>query len=128
MAYSPTTWQTGDTVTAEKLNNIEQGIANAGGAFLVPSEDNAYTLGKTWKEIYDALQAGKPTYIYVPGGEYDPTSGGTAVLTPILFATGAGGEDPYYSVTAVNPMFGGVTAYDASSANGYPVMRDNSDG
>jgi len=27
MAYTPTEWQTGDTVTAEKLNNIENGIA-----------------------------------------------------------------------------------------------------
>ena len=26
MSYSSTTWQTGDVVTANKLNNIEQGI------------------------------------------------------------------------------------------------------
>ena len=26
MAYNKTTWQTGDTITAEKLNNIENGI------------------------------------------------------------------------------------------------------
>ena len=30
--YTPTTWVSGDTVTAEKLNNIEQGIANGGGS------------------------------------------------------------------------------------------------
>ena len=30
MAYSPTTWSTGDTITASALNKIEQGIANAG--------------------------------------------------------------------------------------------------
>ena len=29
MAYTPTTWQSGDTITAEKLNNIESGISNA---------------------------------------------------------------------------------------------------
>ena len=29
MAYTPTTWQGGDTITAEKLNNIESGISNA---------------------------------------------------------------------------------------------------
>ena len=29
--YVPTEWQCGDTITAEKLNKIEQGIANAGG-------------------------------------------------------------------------------------------------
>lgn len=30
-SYAPTTWTTGDIITATKLNNIEQGIANAGG-------------------------------------------------------------------------------------------------
>lgn len=29
MAYTPTTWVTGDTITAVKLNNMEQGIANS---------------------------------------------------------------------------------------------------
>ncbi len=31
MAYTPTTWVTGDDVTATKLNKIENGIANAKG-------------------------------------------------------------------------------------------------
>lgn len=31
MSYTPTTWTTGDTITASSLNKIEQGIANAGG-------------------------------------------------------------------------------------------------
>lgn len=35
MAYTPTTWNTGDDVTATKLNKIENGIANAGGYDLV---------------------------------------------------------------------------------------------
>lgn len=28
MAYTPTTWQTGDLITAERLNHLEQGVAN----------------------------------------------------------------------------------------------------
>lgn len=28
MAYEPTTWSTGDTITAEKLNKLEQGVKN----------------------------------------------------------------------------------------------------
>jgi len=28
MSYTKTTWSTGDTITAEKLNNIETGIKN----------------------------------------------------------------------------------------------------
>ena len=31
MPYEPKTWTCGDTITADDLNNIEQGIANAGG-------------------------------------------------------------------------------------------------
>lgn len=32
MSYDKTTWQTGDVITATKLNNIEDGIANASGS------------------------------------------------------------------------------------------------
>lgn len=28
MAYEPTTWNKGDVVTAEKMNKLEQGVAN----------------------------------------------------------------------------------------------------
>ena len=31
MSYTPTQWNTGDTITASALNKIENGIANAGG-------------------------------------------------------------------------------------------------
>lgn len=37
MSYTPTNWQTGDTVTAQKLNKMEQGIAEV--AKLSPSSD-----------------------------------------------------------------------------------------
>lgn len=43
MSYTPTTWQTGDTITAAGLNKIEQGIANAGGSsydIVVTAGDN----------------------------------------------------------------------------------------
>lgn len=32
MTYNPTTWNTGDTITATAMNKIENGIANAGGS------------------------------------------------------------------------------------------------
>lgn len=61
MAYEPTTWASGDTITSTKLNKIEQGIANGGGVFLVNgSTDNSgtVTLDKTAGEIWSALQNG----------------------------------------------------------------------
>ena len=35
MGYTPTTWTTGDTITATALNKIENGIAGAGGYDLI---------------------------------------------------------------------------------------------
>lgn len=60
MAYIPTDWQTGDTITADKLNNIEQGIANASGAVIVgyTISNGTLTFDKTWQEIYDSITAG----------------------------------------------------------------------
>ena len=39
MAYTPTTWTTGDTVTAALLNKMEQGIASEGSAFVETTFD-----------------------------------------------------------------------------------------
>lgn len=36
MAYVKTTWQTGDVITAEKLNNIEDGVEANADAFVAP--------------------------------------------------------------------------------------------
>lgn len=35
MAYTPTTWTTGDTITASAMNKLENGVANAGGYDLI---------------------------------------------------------------------------------------------
>lgn len=35
MSYTPTTWQTGDTITAEKLNNMESGIEAANETLVI---------------------------------------------------------------------------------------------
>ena len=63
MAYVKTVWETGDVITAAKLNNAENGIEAAnekGGVFMI-SETNVedvHTLGKTWQEIHDAIESG----------------------------------------------------------------------
>lgn len=43
MSYTPTTWTTGDTITATALNKIEQGIAGAGGGYDLVIEYDAPT-------------------------------------------------------------------------------------
>ena len=73
MAYTPTNWATGDTVTATKLNKLEQGVANAGSAMIVDTNGEYTgnvgefyyneTLNATFAQIYDALADGTPVYI-----------------------------------------------------------------
>lgn len=78
MSYNKTTWSTGDTITAEKLNNIEGGIeeANSGdnnnillihayGIYDDYDETYTYTADKYAIEIKQAVENGKtPLLIY----------------------------------------------------------------
>ena len=63
MAYVPTNWQTGDTITAEKLNKAEQGIEQASSfrfdAEITYADEDVGTLDKTFTEIETAFNAGK---------------------------------------------------------------------
>lgn len=63
MSYTPTEWQTGDTITAEKLNNMEDGIENANEPFIVTltptAQDYSGTMDKTVAEINAAYEAGR---------------------------------------------------------------------
>lgn len=58
MSYTPTNWSAGDTVTSAKLNKMEQGIANAGGANILVAHcgdiSSNITLDVTLKQIVDA--------------------------------------------------------------------------
>lgn len=62
MAYTPTTWTTGDTITASAMNKIEQGIADGGGGAVIITDDGT-SLDKTYAEIYDLINSGTPCYI-----------------------------------------------------------------
>ena len=77
MSYTKTTWETGDVITAEKLNKMEDGIESAagsssGGATLVVTyseEGTTGTLNKTWNEIKDAFPN-----VVIEGSPIDTTS------------------------------------------------------
>lgn len=91
MAYTPTNWTTGDTITAAKLNKIEQGIADGGGggalviecnsSFIDAIESNS-SLDKTFEEIHTALSSGTPCYIHVENGNSDTAYG--AAMLPVV--------------------------------------------
>ena len=42
MAYEPTEWKTGDVITAEKMNKIENGITNASGIRIIRFSQDEY--------------------------------------------------------------------------------------
>ena len=69
MSYEKQTWQTGDIVTADKLNHMEDGIESSGGVFCVtfnyddePSGEGYFTnvtQDHTFEEAMTAYNAGK---------------------------------------------------------------------
>lgn len=90
MSYSPSPWETGDVITAEKLNNSSLFVIKAAG---VASQDNPQTtptLDKTYNEIKRALDAGMTLVICYD--ESSPVGEATAVL-PLQFKISSGLEE-----------------------------------
>ena len=57
MAYEPTQWRSGDTITSERLNKMEQGIAGGGSG-------DAYVLHTTMTVTPAENENGQPTFTY----------------------------------------------------------------
>lgn len=68
MAYVETVWRCGDEITADRMNNLEEGVQQAlgccgGGEPLIVRVDwSNGTLNKTFGEIKQALFGGRPIY------------------------------------------------------------------
>lgn len=111
MGYEPTTWHGGDVLSAEAMNKIENGIANAGSGALeveVIGDGGILTLNKTWQEIHDAFPN---VYIYFDlGGAVQKIS-----IYGIQYAR-------YEYEVMIGEDF-----FITDSPNGYPVL-ENSDG
>ena len=128
MPYTKNTWETGDTITAEKLNNLEDGADRIVKVMSVIDEQNtgAYTLDKTWQEIHDALAAGKIVIAYSVNIQWTDPDLATIVPQYILTAEHSG----LYTVTYVSvsgqggstPMLIGGT-WSCSSADDYPYYE-----
>ena len=114
MAYEKTTWSNGDTITAEKLNNIENGIASgvlAVGIYVNSSDSTlTLTLDKTWNEIYTVISNGG---ICVAGEYYDGAVS-CSLVNSAHIDDGIGGSTLY--VIEV-----GEQTYVNNSIDGYPV-------
>ena len=142
MSYTPTTWNTGDTITASAMNKIENGIANAGSALIVTQSNvnGEYTLDKTVQEIYDAISNGTPAYlIYIYGSVIDEFIG-EQYLCPIMGIYRYGGMTDQYRIAISRPRSvysaSGVSSkiyifktsyivYHANSLSDYPTFYVN---
>lgn len=140
MSYSPTTWSTGDTITASAMNKIENGIANAGSTLicnLVYNNDlSAYTLDKTVGEIYNALIGGTLVYVKYQYGTLSGSYVSNMYLAPVTYIYG------YNYAQAIRIMVSrpsyefqknskdylrtpSVAIFSASSLNDLPVFYAN---
>ena len=112
MAYTPTEWSTGDTITAALLNKMENGIAagGGGGAQLLDITDTDGTLDKTWTEILDALSDGDIVRVISSGEDW----------ASVNYVVNASTDEEFYDVY----IAGANGWYQASSASGYPEFTD----
>ena len=138
MSYTPTTWTTGDTITATKLNKIENGIASAGSALIATASNlnntsnplgYGSTLDKTFTEIYTALSGGIPVYVKAvisTSGLSDYTT--VASLGQVVSAFKYNNDYRVYVSAHCSASINGynfaqrnaLICFDASSASGYP--------
>lgn len=132
MSYTPTTWTTGDTITASAMNKIENGIANAGGAMIVNLDDGE--LDKTYTEIYGAISSGTPVYLRYSYGDSESPNEGQR-LAPITAVYRY--SDSVYRVAVNQPHYANmiqgisgkadlftpsIAIFATSSASGYPTF------
>lgn len=136
MAYTPTTWATGDTITAAKLNKLEQGVANGGSGLVVELTSKTGTADHTFAEIFNALKAGIPVYLHYPpdGGddweqEYVDSTGVMPVVAAYkydeAYRVHASHFDNRYLTSSTPSEYVGTPAMytlSASSPNAYPTF------
>lgn len=71
MTYIPTDWKIGDTITANKLNKLENAVASSSSTssgLLVTISGSPLTMDKTAGEIINAVENGVPvTFINIQG-------------------------------------------------------------
>ena len=116
MAYTPTVWETGDVITAEKLNKAENGIAAASDMmFFVDYGETSSVLDKTAGEIKTACEAGKIVIFRNYDEEYIAL---TQALIDFVFQD----RTQKYQVKFVDPTYLVDTIYEAASLTDYPTL------
>lgn len=100
MSYTPTTWTTGDTITATKLNKIEQGIADAGGGVSGLVTDTSDTLDKSYNDIDAMITAGVLPFLIINNEIYYASFIDNDGTYEVDFATAGGNTRNYVASDA----------------------------
>lgn len=114
MSYTPTEWKTGDIVSSQRLNKLEEGVKDAYEVMVINDTDG--TLDKTWQEIHDAMAANTFCVIKTVLQGID----GSSVCNYLVVEAGyseMNGTSPYYLSVIIN---GSTERYTITSATGYP--------
>ena len=138
MSYEKTTWQTGDVVTAEKLNKLEDGVQNATELPSVTAEDDGDVLTVVEGEWAKATPSGGGGSLAIGVTSVDGVDTLNKTWQEIHDALAEGkycviveSTENFLSQTYVSTVMSGdgsyvifvdEDAYVASSASGYPVL------
>ena len=124
MSYNKHTWETGETITAEKLNNLEDGIDDISDVLIanISYTGSATVLDKTYAEFKNALLRGQ-TVIICQEDIYEDEQYGYERATYYSNITleeniEQSESNTYYSVGFTNGTF------QASSPNGVLTLTD----
>lgn len=118
MAYTPTNWQCGDVVTAEKLNKLENGLADCcgGGAEPLVVNVNGGALDKTWQEIHDAFPN-----VYIKNVSGSPFGGAVYMQSIEKIYNEPNPQGVMSYALTLDDGAGEYTTYATNSADGYPT-------
>lgn len=99
-------------VTAEKLNKLEEGVANAGGGVLVvtPARESPYALDHTWQEIHDA---GGAVIMF----NWDDENDYFVMSVTRMTVSESGYQVFFYNYELSDPV-----VYASNTADGYPTL------
>ena len=122
MSYEKTNWTSGDVITAEKLNHMEDGIGLAGGSALIVTgtdDGTQITLNKTFGEIKTAYNAGTPIFITITlsNGVYTDEE-----ITQVISVKTSLENDEVYvgNVHVFLPSHNGNIIFEVSDNSEYP--------
>ena len=114
MAYEPTQWRSGDTITSERLNKMEQGIAGSGsGEFyalhttqtVTPAETEGDDPTITYSSV-ELREDGIPMWLIVDNYH---SFGTDRISTRVMMLKGYDDDTYYYDSLIVNRSTGEVT-------------------